>query len=140
MNSDHCPLRITWNHCQQESEERKEKIFRFEKIWLENELFSSCIQQSWGLGRSCADKIKATKEALILLEKESGSHMKDLKRLERKLQDAEGCDPTQENIQKKKALLKEYNQVLKEDEIYWLQRSRALWLKEGDKNTNFFPL
>ncbi|MGV7343336.1 hypothetical protein PJI17_32070, partial [Mycobacterium kansasii] len=35
-------------------------------------------------------------------------------------------------------LAAKYSEYLKEEEIKWHQRSRPLWFKEGDKNTQFF--
>lgn len=33
---------------------------------------------------------------------------------------------------------KEINEILIREEIMWNQRSRALWIKWGDRNTSFF--
>jgi hypothetical protein len=37
------------------------------------------------------------------------------------------------------SLQKEYNDVLKQEEILWYQKSRENWVKLGDRNTEFFP-
>lgn len=42
------------------------------------------------------------------------------------------------NFQKVHAVKGEINELLSKEEIMWKQRSRALWLAEGDKNTSFF--
>lgn len=38
-----------------------------------------------------------------------------------------------------KLIERQIDEMLIEEEIYWRRISRAVWLKEGDKNTKFFP-
>ncbi|KAI5665999.1 hypothetical protein M9H77_15852 [Catharanthus roseus] len=35
-------------------------------------------------------------------------------------------------------LIAEYSQVLKQEELYWFQKTRAKWFTEGEINTHFF--
>ena len=48
-------------------------------------------------------------------------------------QDKDGSLRTEINC-----LRREINDLLDDEEIYWGQRAKAHWLKEGDKNTSFF--
>ena len=49
------------------------------------------------------------------------------------LQDKDGTLSTEINN-----LRREINDLLDDEEIYWGQRAKAHWLKEGNKNTRFF--
>ena len=43
-----------------------------------------------------------------------------------------------ENMQRIRTLKSEINTILHQDELFWRQRSRSIWLPAGDKNTKFF--
>ena len=49
-------------------------------------------------------------------------------------------DPSIFELNKLRLLRKELGQVYKDKEAYWEQKSRALWLQEGDKSTSFFHI
>ncbi|KAJ1389351.1 hypothetical protein SESBI_38340 [Sesbania bispinosa] len=97
--------RIQWATHHEELVSKKEKVFRFEKIWLDDSRFASCISNTWTRsGSNFLNKVKATKEALTLMEKEVGTHGRNLSRMEKKMKEAEQWDPSAENIQKRRVV------------------------------------
>lgn len=61
-----------------------------------------------------------------------------LKRLKERLQLIVGQNLLHKTANEIQALKKEINETLVREEVLWNQRSRALWLKCGDRNTRFF--
>ncbi|WMV55562.1 hypothetical protein MTR67_048947 [Solanum verrucosum] len=45
---------------------------------------------------------------------------------------------TEEEVVQKANVVKDFEDFAKREEIAWRQRSRTLWIKQGDKNTKFF--
>ena len=82
--------------------------------------------------KSCATELtKWNSEVYGQIPKKIQAKRKPLNSLTK--QDKAGDMSTEIN-----SLRKEINELLDDEEIYWGQRAKANWLKEGDKNTNFF--
>jgi hypothetical protein len=45
---------------------------------------------------------------------------------------------TPELLQQENSLQRQWHQACRMEENYWRQKSRSLWLKEGDRNTTYF--
>lgn len=61
-----------------------------------------------------------------------------VKELNEKLVELQSKQQTKEMIDKSRQMEMELCEVLMREETMWYQRSRALWIKDGDKNTSFF--
>ncbi|KAH9308488.1 hypothetical protein KI387_036399, partial [Taxus chinensis] len=61
----------------------------------------------------------------------------DLANLEKNIIE-EGMDINDYHLEKN--LLADYHTVAAQEETFWRQKSRALWLKDGDQNTKYFHL
>jgi 23S rRNA maturation mini-RNase III len=58
--------------------------------------------------------------------------------LKRELERLRRGPMTETNAESQKEIMVRLELMLEQEEIYWLQRARANWLKKGDRNTSFF--
>ncbi|GKV46541.1 hypothetical protein SLEP1_g53515 [Rubroshorea leprosula] len=143
--SDHCPLvlkneKIDWGP----------KPFKFFNVWLEQHECKELIRKAWNStgedgrkGFRLKEKLKGTKKAL---KEWSGNHMSEV---DRKIKDAkkmiasldekgETVQLSEEDANKRKDCFLDLWENLKIKERMWQQKSRKMWLRDGDANTRFF--
>ncbi|BBN67603.1 Polynucleotidyl transferase, ribonuclease H-like superfamily protein [Prunus dulcis] len=143
VKSDHCPLLISLQSSHLPC--ANVKPFRFQAMWLLHPTFRSFVVDKWAhyignilqktkdLSKALADWNKDVFGCLFrnkkkLLARIGGIHKALYRRHSPFLVDLE------------KELDSDYQALLDQEELFWLQKSRNTWLKEGDRNTKFFHM
>ncbi|GAU51865.1 hypothetical protein TSUD_416490 [Trifolium subterraneum] len=137
--SDHAPILLDFNtHAAQNNPKRRPKPKRYEQIWTRDESHYHIVKNQWRKNRgSVTHKINNTLLALHRWGNERfGIIPKRIKTLQEDLQKLNEQMGSQDMVEQVKNKEKELDDILECEEMWWKQRSRALWLQHGDKNTN----
>uniref|UniRef100_A0A803P7K6 Reverse transcriptase domain-containing protein n=1 Tax=Cannabis sativa TaxID=3483 RepID=A0A803P7K6_CANSA len=121
------------------------RIFRFYEAWLREQSCAEVIKESWekNLNRGGADNLalllKNTKHALQGWRKKGfGDVDAKIKILEDRLMWIQSQKDVEPWINEERLVRQKISEEWKRSELMWKQRSRELWLMQGDRNSKFF--
>ena len=116
----------------------------FEAMWTREEGYREVIEEAWDPLNAnpdvqIRDRIKCCQAHLKTWNRrEFGNVNRYLKQKQSRLQQLEALNLLHESMEEIQALKNEINEVMIREEMLWNQRSRALLVKYGDRNTKFF--
>jgi hypothetical protein len=141
--SDHRPILLDTDY-QQPHVSTSTKPKRFEARWLKEKNIHEKVQQTW-------EAVLATNSSGVLdklgrlhsaLHEWDASVLKQprkrISKAQEKLDMAMNGPMNDENEAIAKEMAALIDLLLEQEETHWMQRSRANWLKHGDRNTTFF--
>ena len=140
--SDHCLIKL----CPKRNQSRRpqKKRFMFKAMWTREDRCRDVVESAWDIGgnlsnvqlgdrlRNCKEKVKSWNWS------EFGNVNHLLRQKGGQLQHLESLNNLHSNAGEVQRLKMEINEILNREEIMWNQRSWAMWMKWGDRNTKFF--
>lgn len=145
IKSDHRPLIVDTDQADTLRVSAGGSPKRFEARWLKEESVHEIVHTAWtravaqGQGSPLMTKVNMIHSDLHVWDKEVLKQpVHRIKKLKRELEVLRRGEMTDQSVAAQKEILLQLELLLEQEEIYWVQRARANWLKHGDRNTNFF--
>ncbi|KAK1648056.1 hypothetical protein QYE76_065861 [Lolium multiflorum] len=143
--SDHRPILIDTERLAGIQTQYSKAPLRFEARWLCESSIESIIQTAWDrakllhTGNSFREQTKEVHEALHEWDSTVlKGPRKRLRELQVELNLVMSGPLSDDALSKQRELQIQIENLLEQEEIYWVQRGRANWLRHGDQNTAFF--
>jgi hypothetical protein len=141
--SDHCALLIKVGRSDWLGGSNSKRPFRFENMWTRHERYPEVIRKSWRTGNTDLGQIHRSlgilKSSLTQRSREEfGSVKKQLMSLREKLERIREGSLRTGPSREEKDVMNRISELLAREETMVKQRSRVLWLAEGDRNTAYF--
>ena len=121
------------------------KPFRFRQIWWETEGIKEVVEDAWKKSLCgsptfrLAQKLIGLKHELRRWNKEEVSDIFfESRRLEGVIADFQAVDEEKRLSADQHDKLARYHNLLRQQELFWRQKSCISWLNKGDSNTKFF--
>lgn len=134
---DHCPILLEMHKANTIIQAKK---FRFEKAWLRESMCQQIIVKVWssGMSRSFYGKLEECSEILTSWDREVTRSFKHrIYQCKRAIKLLKGIRHGN-LIATLQAKQKKLSEVYAQQEIFWRQRSKQLWLREEDQNSKYF--
>ncbi|XP_058726268.1 uncharacterized protein LOC131597596 [Vicia villosa] len=136
-HSDHSPILLS---CDPALQHRRHHAFRFENYWLEEDDIEDVVRQGWQQERSC-DVTKQIANYAKDLEKWNNRNRRrkkeEIDRHKSIMESYRNSHDSEANFRFLEAQ-REYDKALIKEDLYWRQRAKMHWYRDGDRNTHFF--
>lgn len=144
-SSDHCPIILDMKQTA-DSRIKKRLFFRLEAMWFKDQSFMQVCRGAWNCNSlaphnsgelqqmviECGHTLKAWER------KNFGNITKQIRLLRGELKELMAAVNDHDTLKMRKQIEGEIDELLAKEETMWKQRSRALWLQDGDRNTAYF--
>jgi hypothetical protein len=144
VKSNHRPIIVSTTGVASQFPPR-EGARRFEARWLKEETVDEIVNAAWARAAAMGHNPNLMKKVKVV---HGDMHVWDrdvlkkpaqrMKKLKKELEIFRRGPLTDESIAAQKEIFLRLEFLLEQEEIIWVQRARANWLKHGDRNTSFF--